>query len=110
MAPNAVRNINLALASPETARPIVLLAPTALDAVYAAGIQVTTAEEEFLRKIPGAVWTDLQAHILSAYTAGHTPELAITPNGSYRLEPSTARDGVVALNLLGPIPQDADSN
>ena len=108
MAPGAVRNINLALASPQTARPIVLLAKTPLDALYAAGIEISDIEEEFLRKIPGAVWTDLKSHILAAYTAGHTPELSIEPAPSYRFSPKTAEDGVVSLTLLGPIPAGAN--
>ena len=104
MAPGAVRNINVALASPQTARPIVLLAQTPLDAVYAAGIQISTIEEEFLRKIPGAVWTDLKAHILASYTAGHIPELSVEPASSYTFSPKAAEDGVVSLVLAGPIP------
>lgn len=106
----ATTNINSALAQPQTARPIVLLAPTPLDAIYAAGIQINGVEEEFLRKIPAAVWTDLRAHILAAYTAGQTPMLNIEPAPAYGLDPSTPSDGVVQLVLLGPIPQDAGSS
>ena len=104
MTPGAVRSMNVALASPQTARPIVLLAHTPLDAVYAAGIQINSSEEQFLRNIPGAVWTDLKAHILAAYTAGHTPELSIEPAPAYTFSPKAADDGVVSLVLGGPIP------
>jgi hypothetical protein len=103
MGPNAVRSMNVALANQETARPIVLLAPTPLDAVYAAGIQINSLEERFLRRIPGAVWTDIKAHILAAYTSGLTPELAIEPADAYGFAPKEPSGGVVSLTLSGPI-------
>jgi hypothetical protein len=96
--------MNVALASPQTARPIVLLAPTPLDAVYAAGITINQAEEQFLRHIPSAMWTDLKAHILAAYTNGLTPELSVEPADAYGFAPKEAAGRVVTLTLFGPIP------
>lgn len=104
MAPGAVRSINLALADTSTARPIVLLAPTPVDAVYAAGIEVTQIEEEFLRKIPGAMWTDIKAHMLAAFAADQTPEISIEPAGSYGLVRDATRDNVVPIVIRGPVP------
>jgi hypothetical protein len=108
MTGGARQGINASLAQPQIARPIVLLARTPLDAVYAAGVEITQSDEEFLRKIPRAVWTDLQAHILAAFTAGHTPQLDIRPGPAYSLQKGTADDGgVVELVILGPIPDAA---
>ena len=104
MTGGARQGINASLAQPQTARPIVLLANTPLDAVYAAGVQITQTDEEFLRKIPGAVWTDLKAHILAAYTAGHTPQLDIQEAPAYTLSVGKTDDGVVPLTIFGPIP------
>jgi hypothetical protein len=106
MTGGARQGINASLAQPQIARPIVLLAQTPLDAVYAAGVQITRTDEEFLRNIPPAVWTDLKAHILAAYTSGHTPTLDIRPGPAYTLEKSAPADGVVELAILGPIPGD----
>lgn len=103
MTPGAVRSINSALASPDVARAIVLLAETPLDAVYAAGIEINDVEEEFLREMPRAMWTDLRSHVLAAYTAGHTPEIAMEPAGAYNFRPKAAEEGVVALVLAGPV-------
>jgi len=108
MTGGARQGINASLAQPQTARPIVLLAQTPLDAVYAAGVQITQTDEEFLRKIPGAVWTDLKAHILAAYTSGHTPTLDIREAPAYRLDAKPPADDVVELTILGPIPQNLD--
>ena len=108
MTGGARQGINASLAQPQTARPIVLLAPTPLDAVYAAGVQITQTDEEFLRKIPGAVWTDLKAHILAAFTAGHTPQLDIQGAPAYALDIKRAEDGVVPITIFGPIPQGLD--
>ena len=108
MTGGARQGINASLAQPQTARPIVLLARTPLDAIYAAGVQITQTDEEFLHKIPGAVWTDLKAHILAAYTAGHTPQLDIQDGPAYGLTVERAADGIVPLTIFGPIPRLAE--
>jgi hypothetical protein len=105
MTGGAREGINASLAQPQTARPIVLLANTPLDAVYAAGIQITQTDEEFLRNIPGAVWADLKAHILAAYTASQTPQLDIQDGPTYGLSVAPAAGGVVPLTIVGPIPR-----
>jgi hypothetical protein len=108
MTPGTVRDINLALAEPQLARAIVLLAQTPLDAVYAAGIELNGVEEEFLRRIPGAMWTDVKAHIIAAHTAGHTPELSIEPAGAYGFSRKAPEEGVVSIVLAGPVSYDSD--
>jgi len=108
MTGGARNSINSSLAQPQTAQPIVLAAATPLDAVNAAGVEITQTDEEFLRNIPGAVWTELKAQILAAFTAGHTPQLDIQEAPAYSLDIKRVANGVVPITISGPIPQGLD--
>ena len=108
MGGGAVRSINTTLAKPETGEPIVLLAPTALDAVTAAGIQINSVEQEFLAKVPQTIWTQLKAQILSVYESGGIPTLTVQNGDSYRTAKRESFTGDTNLFLIGPVPGGVD--
>lgn len=108
MGGGAVSSINMTLADRDKAEGIVLAAPTALDAVTAAGIPLNQVEQEFLANIPPTVWTQLRSQILSVYESGGTPSLAIENGDSYGVTPRRSFTGDAGLVLTGPVPPGTD--
>lgn len=98
----AFSSINASLAEPG-ARGIVLAAPSALDAVMAAGIELTQEEQVFLQGIPAVVWTQLRSAILAAIDAGDRVTLAAGSAGAYALTTRPSA-GTLELVLNGPYP------
>lgn len=103
MGNQAFSSINASLAEPAAARGIVLAAPSALDAVMAAGISLTQEEQAFLQGIPSVVWTQLRSAILAAIDAGRRITLAQGSLGAYSLTTRPSAD-TVELVLNGPYP------
>ncbi len=104
----AVSSINSTLADRNKAEGIVLAAPTALDAITAAGIPLNQFEQEFLAKIPPTVWTQLRSQLLGVYESGGTPALSIQDGESYRVTPRQSFVGDAELVLIGPVPPGSD--